>query len=751
MEDQGIISKIRKLTEDEKPNFKRSEKLEWVQLCPFCDIWVGSLVDHVKTAHSDKDSRQIKTLCPYHDCGKTVVDVKNHIKKVHVRLKIFECEECDSSFTSNYQLKQHVESIHTNLKVECDECGGLFKTTTLQAHIRKIHKGQKVQEPCTEEGCGKMFGSKTDLERHVMSVHMKFKAPCPECGKKVRMDSLIKHVKTAHRGMHKINCDKCGQGFQNQKGLDNHVRIKHKGAFIYCKASSKKGDECGKILHSEEGLINHIECKHMAVPAKISCPECPVKVPACYLLHHIITEHTNPGLLECPVKDCQVRVKKEKELKKHIDTNHENLGLEWCLVCSLFVLNMEDHNKLQHEIQLNFQPIYGICEGQLCSWEECDFMSTSSTHMAGHMKKKHGTYIKCEPCGKKFQNIEEHIRKFHPTKDSLKCDVDYCDKVFSSNRALRTHKYTHTRERVKCEVCGVEVSKIRQHMRFVHEKDLRYLCDQSGCQLRFPSNVHLQRHLKQVHEKERERCTICKKKVSNLKSHIKLVHDKIKDYQCPECEKNFQTRSHLKKHVSLIHLGLREECPECGKKVKDVKSHIKFSHEKVANFPCEECGKKFVTTTILKNHISSMHLKETIKCPQCSKIVSSASFSQHLRKKHSDKVKTKFVCNQCQKFFCDRTSLTKHVMHVHMEVREKCNKCGLKTKDLKRHIKNTNCGRDGYVPRRTKKIEQELDTPNENSTEADIKQEQQDISIDDSEDAFVNDVLNDNQFIVATN
>ena len=752
---QDIISKIRRLADDERHKFKRSEKLEWVQLCPYCEIWVGSLVDHVKSAHRDKESRQIKTLCPYDDCGKMVVDVKNHINKVHVRLKRFKCEECDSSFTSNHQLKHHVESIHTSLKVECDECGGLFKTTTLQAHIRKIHKGKRVQEPCTEEGCVKVFGSKTDLERHVMSVHMKWKAPCPECGKKVRMDSLIKHVKTAHRGMHNITCNECGQGFPSKKNLDNHVRIQHKGVFVFCRATSKKGAECGKILHSEEGMINHIDCKHMAAPAIISCPECPVKVPDCYLLHHIITQHTNPGQHECLVKDCQVWVKNEKELKKHVDSNHKHLGLEWCLKCSLFVLNLEDHNKLQHETQLNFQPIYGVCEGQLCSWEGCDFMSTSSTHMAGHMKKKHGSFIKCEPCGKKFQNIEEHNRKFHPTKDSLKCDFEYCDKLFSSNRALRMHKYTHTREKVKCEECGVEVSKIRQHMRFVHEKDLRYLCDHSDCQLRFPSNIHLQRHLKQVHQKEREKCTICKKKVSNLKSHIKLVHDKIKDYQCPECEKSFQTRSHLKKHVTQIHLGLREECPECGKKVKDLKSHIKFSHDKVANFPCEMCDKSFVTTTILKKHISSIHLKETIKCPQCSKIVPLATFDQHLRKKHSDKVKKKFICTECQKFFCDRTSLTKHVMHVHMEVREKCKKCGLKTKDIKRHMKNTNCSRDEYVPRRSKNIIGKLDTSYEvnigNTKKTDIKQEPQDESFDNSEEAFVNDVLNDNRFVVATN
>ena len=82
-----------------------------MQLCPYCELWVGSLVDHIKTAHSDRNSRQIKTQCPYEGCTKVVVDIKNHIKFVHVRDKRFECDKCHSCFISNHQLVMCKESV----------------------------------------------------------------------------------------------------------------------------------------------------------------------------------------------------------------------------------------------------------------------------------------------------------------------------------------------------------------------------------------------------------------------------------------------------------------------------------------------------------------------------------------------------------------------------------------------------------------------------------------------------------------
>jgi len=719
-DDEGVVAKIRRLLPEERSSSKRGEKMDWVQLCPFCDVWVGSLVDHVKTAHKDRSSRQIRTLCPFEECGKMVVDIKNHIKMVHYKVRNFSCEECHATFKSNHQTMKHVEAVHTNLKVECVECGGEFKTTTLQSHVRRVHRGIKPAVPCTEPACEKLFGSKADLERHVLGVHMQWKAPCPECGKRIRMETLIKHIKTAHRGLHNIKCQYCGQGFQNQKGLETHVRVKHQGTFLQCRAIVGKGTECGKILYSEEGLISHVECKHLAGEASVQvvCPRCSTGVLPCYLLHHITSVHTDHSTLECVVKDCVAKLSDSAGLRQHVDTVHHTLGLEWCEECGQFVLQLGDHYKLQHEAELPFQPVFGVCEGQECGWEGCKFMASSETHLVRHVRNEHQKVvcIKCEECGKKVKNIEEHVRVEHDKVKNLPCDI--CEQLFLTKAKLNAHKKKHLQQKEICKQCGAAVMNMRQHERFVHEKDLPFKCDEPGCETKFTSNCGLKKHMESVHQMLREECPICQKLVTNIKNHTKIVHDKVRDHQCPECHKFFQTKTHLQNHVKRVHLGIREQCPECEKMVQDVKSHVNFVHNKVANFPCDQCSTKCLTSHALKMHVSSVHLKEKIDCPECGISVPLAHLGQHVQRKHGDETQVKFSCKECEKLFPSRSRLSKHIMRIHMGLREKCLICGLVTKDLKRHNMHTNCGREGYIPRNTiKYMKEEVDIKNEEEGE----------------------------------
>ena len=54
---------------------------------PFSQWWLGDLVEYVKNAHKRENFMQIRTRCPQPECGKMVVDMKNHITKVHEGVK----------------------------------------------------------------------------------------------------------------------------------------------------------------------------------------------------------------------------------------------------------------------------------------------------------------------------------------------------------------------------------------------------------------------------------------------------------------------------------------------------------------------------------------------------------------------------------------------------------------------------------------------------------------------------------------
>ena len=73
--------------------------------------------------------------------------------------------------------------------------------------------------------------------------------PCPECVKKCRIETLVKHIKTVHKKIHNIKCRQCGQGFHTKKQIEKHVRVKHQGTFLQCRATAKEtGGECGKYF-----------------------------------------------------------------------------------------------------------------------------------------------------------------------------------------------------------------------------------------------------------------------------------------------------------------------------------------------------------------------------------------------------------------------------------------------------------------------------------------------------------------------
>ena len=144
IESKAVESQIRKIEDNERPSFKRGMELEWVQLCPHCNMWVGRLVEHMKSAHPDLDYHMIKTKCPFEPCDRSVVDIENHIRLVHDKVRNFSCEKCDAKFTSSHHLLKHTEAAHTNIRVECNLCGKVFKSTTIENHIKRVHHGIKV-------------------------------------------------------------------------------------------------------------------------------------------------------------------------------------------------------------------------------------------------------------------------------------------------------------------------------------------------------------------------------------------------------------------------------------------------------------------------------------------------------------------------------------------------------------------------------------------------------------------------------
>jgi len=83
-------------------------------------------------------------------------------------------------------------------------------------------------------------------------------------------------------------------------------------------------------------------------------------------------------------------------------------------------------------------------------------------------------------------------------------------------------------------------------------------------------------------------------------------------FECDQCDKKFRLQGTLATHINSVHLGVRYPCKLCHKtftQPQHLKSHIKVVHEKIKRFFCTVCDYKDYYKTKLQNHIKNRHEK----------------------------------------------------------------------------------------------------------------------------------------------
>ncbi|XP_034023336.1 zinc finger protein 419-like [Thalassophryne amazonica] len=176
--------------------------------------------------------------------------------------KPFSCPDCGKRFGLKGNLIRHV-TIHTGEKpFDCSRCDAKFRRKdNLIAHMR-IHTGQK---PFGCSHCGKRFGEKGNLINH-MRIHTGEKPfSCPECGAKFRRkNNLVGHM-FIHTGDKPFVCSECGKTFGQKGDLKTHMKI-HAGyrPFGCCK--------CGKRFGLKGNLNKHMRIHTGQKP--FSCSVC---------------------------------------------------------------------------------------------------------------------------------------------------------------------------------------------------------------------------------------------------------------------------------------------------------------------------------------------------------------------------------------------------------------------------------------------------------------------------------------------
>ncbi|XP_061727420.1 zinc finger protein 287-like [Cydia pomonella] len=262
-------------------------------------------------------------------------------------------------------------------------------------------------------------------------------------------------------------------------------------------------------------------------------------------------------------------------------------------------------------------------------------------------------------------------------------------------------------------------------------------CMCSQCGLTFGTTREMDLHVKKEHFKkegmsgkirtrskevlaEKPTCAECGKVFSSRKTyryHLNVLHKGQNRYPCPRCGKVYQWKSNLGRHLRTHKARDSGElyCALCDKRFASVathRQHLRVSRRHVAetdfSFVCNECGKKFVNKTRLRDHVDWEHLKKIkFRCQLCNKpFKCHTSLYVHLQNVHRNKEKKDNLCHVCGKSYQNAAKLKYHIVAMHTrETPYQCGQCGAAFgwySSLYRHIREVHY-KMKVQPKKTKK------------------------------------------------
>ncbi|XP_053958856.1 zinc finger protein 91-like [Anastrepha ludens] len=188
-------------------------------------------------------------------------------------------------------------------------------------------------------------------------------------------------------------------------------------------------------------------------------------------------------------------------------------------------------------------------------------------------------------------------------------------------------------------------------------------------------------------------CSLHFQRPGNYRIHMKKRHGMaLEPLTCSQCHKSFKTVFELNFHIKT-HRPLSEKrilpCPQCDRKFQtkgSVARHIKFVHEDIRPFICEECGEGTRTETTLREHMLIHTDLAPFECEICKKCFKNQARLKNHMQIHSS---SKHICRECGLQLNTRETLNRHML-VHSDImRHKCDYCGRafkRAKTLKSHL-----------------------------------------------------------------
>ena len=249
---------------------------------------------------------------------------------------------------------------------------------------------------------------------------------------------------------------------------------------------------------------------------------------------------------------------------------------------------------------------------------QCDVIVRTKQLLAGHKLRHHADdLVLCPEClpdrfiKQKF--LRKHMKVMHELQREILCEYPGCEKKFKQRMVMKTHlRFVHQKDFILCPDCGADNIRNMHYHRQNCTNTISNICD--ICAKKFTSKPALETHVERVHGAGAIAtiCSICCKEVKEIKSHMKFVHteEDMGKYPCDQCDNSFRTKQNLKRHVKRVHNGEKDQCPLCSDWFKSLHCHLYQVHKKGKQHTCEQCGSVFFRGDDLRRHIERIHNKE---------------------------------------------------------------------------------------------------------------------------------------------
>ena len=204
-----------------------------------------SLNQHVRRVHL-KEKTHFCTKCAegFFDNGA----LNRHIAIVHEDQDMYiTCHVCGKSVRRD-NIKHHVRLVHPTFdRVKCPLCEKDFKTpSSLNGHIKDVHKNKGRVFACTWPNCDKSFFTNRDLKQHLNGHNDVRPHTCQICSKKFRNIGHLKSHMDMHNGVKAYRCQLCLKDFVTKGNVNRHMAAVHgKGSYI---PEVNKNRDRGKVF-----------------------------------------------------------------------------------------------------------------------------------------------------------------------------------------------------------------------------------------------------------------------------------------------------------------------------------------------------------------------------------------------------------------------------------------------------------------------------------------------------------------------